>query len=74
MPLDWDGQNPARKQAEAAIREILDLDIGAIDAAAKRFGGITTPSSIPRCSPPRRQSPRAGEGEPASVATHIVES
>jgi adenine-specific DNA-methyltransferase len=31
--LDWDGQHPAREQAEAAIREILDLDIGAIDAA-----------------------------------------
>jgi adenine-specific DNA-methyltransferase len=32
--LDWDGQNPSREQAEAAIREILDLDIGAIDGAA----------------------------------------
>ena len=32
--LDWDGQNPAREQGEAAIREILDLDVAAIDAAA----------------------------------------
>jgi adenine-specific DNA-methyltransferase len=31
--LDWDGQNPAREQGEAAIREILDLDTAAIDAA-----------------------------------------
>ena len=31
--LDWDGQNPAREQGEAAIRTILDLDTGAIEAA-----------------------------------------
>jgi len=32
--LDWDGQNPAREQAEKAIREIIDLDTSPIDAAA----------------------------------------
>jgi adenine-specific DNA-methyltransferase len=32
--LDWDGNNPAREQGEAAIRDILDLDAAAIDAAA----------------------------------------
>lgn len=32
--LDWDGQNPAREQGEAAILEILQLDSGAIDASA----------------------------------------
>jgi adenine-specific DNA-methyltransferase len=32
--LDWDGQNPARERGEAAIREILDIDTAAIDAAA----------------------------------------
>jgi adenine-specific DNA-methyltransferase len=32
--LEWDGQNPAREQGENAIREIIDLDTGAIDAAA----------------------------------------
>jgi hypothetical protein len=31
--LDWDGQNPAREEGEAAIRDILDLDASAIDAA-----------------------------------------
>jgi adenine-specific DNA-methyltransferase len=32
--LDWDGQNAAREQGEAAIREILDLDQTAIENAA----------------------------------------
>jgi adenine-specific DNA-methyltransferase len=32
--LDWDGQNAAREQGEAAIKDILDLDTAAIDAAA----------------------------------------
>ena len=32
--LDWDGQNLAREQGEAAIGEILDADTAAIDAAA----------------------------------------
>jgi len=32
--LDWDGQNPAREQGEAAIREILNLDTSSIEAAA----------------------------------------
>ena len=32
--LDWDGQNPAREQGEAAIGEILDLDTAAIEAAS----------------------------------------
>jgi adenine-specific DNA-methyltransferase len=32
--LDWDSENPAREQAEAAIREILDLDTAVIDGAA----------------------------------------
>ncbi len=31
--LDWDGQNAAREQGEAAIREILDLDASAIEVA-----------------------------------------
>lgn len=31
--LDWDN-NPAREQGEAAIREILEVDAGAIDSAA----------------------------------------
>jgi adenine-specific DNA-methyltransferase len=31
--LDWDGQNSAREQAEAAIREIIDIDTSPIDAA-----------------------------------------
>jgi adenine-specific DNA-methyltransferase len=32
--LDWDGQNAAREQGEAAINEILDLNTAAIDLAA----------------------------------------
>jgi adenine-specific DNA-methyltransferase len=32
--LDSDGQNSAREQGKAAIREILDIDITAIEAAA----------------------------------------
>jgi adenine-specific DNA-methyltransferase len=32
--LDWDSENPAREQADAAIREILDLDTAVIDGAA----------------------------------------
>lgn len=32
--LDWDGQNPAREQGEAAIRTILDLDTAPIEDAA----------------------------------------
>jgi adenine-specific DNA-methyltransferase len=31
--LDWDGQNPARERGEAAIREILEIDTAAIEAA-----------------------------------------
>jgi adenine-specific DNA-methyltransferase len=31
--LEWDGRNPAREEGEAAIRDILDLDAAAIDAA-----------------------------------------
>ncbi len=32
--LDWDGQNPAGEQAEAAISDILNIDSGALDKAA----------------------------------------
>lgn len=32
--LDWDGQNAARERGEAAIKDILDLDTAAIEAAA----------------------------------------
>jgi adenine-specific DNA-methyltransferase len=31
--LDWDGQNAAREQGEAAIREILDIDPAALEEA-----------------------------------------
>jgi adenine-specific DNA-methyltransferase len=32
--LDWDGQNSARERGERAIKDILDLDTSAIEAAA----------------------------------------
>ncbi len=32
--LDWDGQNPAREQGEAAIAKILALDTASIEGAA----------------------------------------
>ncbi len=32
--LNWDGQNSAREQGEAAIKEILDLDTSPVDNAA----------------------------------------
>ena len=51
--LDWDGQNPAREQSEAAIREILDLDTGAIESAAsaddaqRRLRALLSPERRP---------------------------
>ena len=36
--LDWDGQNPAREQGEAEIREILELDASAIEQVTTAEG------------------------------------